>query len=194
MIEQTARDCVFHFNKKHLEDPNIPMWVLKFSGKTFYVHHVECSVPWSTKETPSSSHTKGAIKIKRPLIRINDDNEAEIRPCTKEDLARLRAARTKKYHARVIVHNRKGELREFLESNSIQHSEIKEMRGSCGTQYLVMDIATQEDMVLLALTFHGSYRVLQENEFYYKAYDDPDFDGAAADYDEDEYDEDDGEE
>lgn len=182
MIEQTARDCVFHFNKKHLEDPGIPMWVLKFSGKTFYVHHVECSVPWSTKETPSSRHTKGAIKIKRPLIRINDDNEAEILPCTQEDLARLRAAKAKKYHARIIVDDRRCELRKFLESNLIRHGEIKEMKGSCGTKYLVMDIATKEDMFLLALTFYGSYRVLQENEFYYKSYDDPDYD----DYDEDE--------
>lgn len=176
MIEQAARDCVFHFNKKHLEDPSIPMWVLKFSGKTYYVNHVECLVPWSTKETPDSSHTKGAIKIKRPLIRIKDSNEAEILPCTKEDLARLRAAKKKKYHARILVHNRKGELREFLETNSISHGEIREQRGACGTRYDVMDIATQEDMVLLALAFHGSYRILQENEYHYKAYDDPSID------------------
>lgn len=73
-IEYACKDVVFHFNKKHLEDPNIPMWVLKTRGETFYVDHVECQIPWSTKETPDNPHTKGSIKVKDALLKIDEDN------------------------------------------------------------------------------------------------------------------------
>jgi len=64
-----------HFNKKHLEDSSIPMWVLKFKGETHYVNHadVEPGVGFSTKETPDNSHTKGSLKFKARLI-IEDKN------------------------------------------------------------------------------------------------------------------------
>lgn len=78
MIEIPAKTVVFHFNKKHLEDETIPMWTLKCDGNTYYVNHVSASVPWSTKETPDSAHTKGSVKFKRCLLRIDDDNCAEI--------------------------------------------------------------------------------------------------------------------
>lgn len=80
-IEFACKEVVFHFNKAHLTDQTIPMWVLKFHGETYYVNHVECNVPWSTKETPDNSHTKGSIKVKRCLVRI-DNNEAKILPIT----------------------------------------------------------------------------------------------------------------
>lgn len=69
---------MFHFNKKHLEDPNIPMWVIKTKGQTFYVDHVISEVGWSTKETPDNPHTKGAIKIKNCYFSITESNEALI--------------------------------------------------------------------------------------------------------------------
>ncbi len=71
-------EIVFHFNKKHLEDNNIPMWVIKTKGETYYVHHldVDTGVGFSTKETPNNKHTKGAIKFKGKLrITINEKNE-----------------------------------------------------------------------------------------------------------------------
>lgn len=71
---------VFHFNKKHLEDPEIPMWVLKCKGMTYYVNHVECNVPWSTKETPLNPSTKGSIKVKNCLLKIDDLNTAIMSP------------------------------------------------------------------------------------------------------------------
>ena len=71
---------VFHFNKKHLEDPEIPMWVLKCKGMTHYVNHVECNVPWSTKETPLNPSTKGSIKVKNCLLKIDDLNTAIMSP------------------------------------------------------------------------------------------------------------------
>lgn len=60
---------IFHYNKKHNEDQNVPCWILKVKGETLYVHHVEISVGvgFSTKETPENPHTKGALKIKGNL-------------------------------------------------------------------------------------------------------------------------------
>ena len=84
-IEFECKDIVFHFNRKHLEDQTIPMWVLKFHGETYYVNHVECNVPWSTKETPDNPHTKGSIKVKNCLLQINDKNEASISTITAVD-------------------------------------------------------------------------------------------------------------
>ena len=77
-MEMTCKDIVFHFNKKHLEDQNIPMWVLKTKGQTFYVNHVDCNVPWSTKETPDNPHTKGALKVKNCKLVIDENNCAII--------------------------------------------------------------------------------------------------------------------
>jgi hypothetical protein len=70
---------VFHFNKAHLADPSIPAWVVKAKGETFYVKHVECNAPWSTKETPDNPHTKGSLKFRHVDVIIEDGN-AEIAP------------------------------------------------------------------------------------------------------------------
>lgn len=56
---------VFHFNKAHNANPDIPPWIVKVKGQTYYVHHMDTNgVPFSTKETPDSEHTKGALKFK----------------------------------------------------------------------------------------------------------------------------------
>lgn len=54
------------------------MWVLKVKGKTLYVNHVECEVPWSTKETPDNPHTKGSIKVKKANLHITESGDAII--------------------------------------------------------------------------------------------------------------------
>lgn len=54
------------------------MWVLKAKGQTFYVNHVDCQVPWSTKETPDNPHTKGAIKVKNAVLTIDEGGNAFI--------------------------------------------------------------------------------------------------------------------
>lgn len=69
---------VFHFNKAHLSDPTIPMWILKFKGETHYVNHVECNASWSTKETPDNPSTKGSLKIKNVDVTIDDDFNAVV--------------------------------------------------------------------------------------------------------------------
>ena len=60
MLNLTGRnEIIFHFNKKHLEDANIPMWVIKTKGESYYVNHVEvlAGVGFNTKETPDNPHT-----------------------------------------------------------------------------------------------------------------------------------------
>lgn len=77
----TVEDCRnidFHFNKKSLELPFVPMWVVKAKGKTFYVHHVDCQTAWTTRETPDHPSTKGSIRIKRGSVHINDKGDALI--------------------------------------------------------------------------------------------------------------------
>lgn len=67
---------VFHFNKQHLIDSTIPMWVLKHKGNTYYVNHVdvENGVGFNTKETPDNEHTKGSILLRAKLEIIKENN------------------------------------------------------------------------------------------------------------------------
>lgn len=65
------RNIVFHFNKMHLQDPTIPMWTIKIKGQTYYIHHLDSKIGFSTKETPDSNHTKGSLKF-RGTINIQE--------------------------------------------------------------------------------------------------------------------------
>jgi len=74
-----VRNMDFHFNKKHLEFPDIvPMWIIKAKGTTYYVNHVDCNTPWTTREQPDNPSTKGAIRIKKGTIHIDADGNAVI--------------------------------------------------------------------------------------------------------------------
>lgn len=71
-------EIIFHFNKKHLEDPSVPMWTIKTKGESYYVHHVDVDkgIGFSTKETPDNTHTKGSLKFKGKLdITTNENGE-----------------------------------------------------------------------------------------------------------------------
>lgn len=52
---------------------------MKAKGQTYQVNHVDCSAPWSTKNTPDNPHTKGSLKFRRVDVIIEDGN-AEIVP------------------------------------------------------------------------------------------------------------------
>lgn len=174
MLELACREAVFHFNKHHLEDASIPMWVVKTKGKTYYVDHVTSHIPWTTKETPDNHHTKGAIKFKDVLIQIDDDNCAEFKTLTSSDLARLRA-KDKGYTRIMFRHGFKDRLVDFIRTNEIGFTPFKYIPGSCGSGFYLCDIMDRDDVVLMNLSLpQNLYRVLQENETYYKAYDDPD--------------------
>lgn len=146
-----------------MEDSTIPMWVVKARGETYYVHHVNCSVPWSTKETPDNAHTKGAIKIKDCLLSIDDDNCATIRAATVED----HAAYAKSQTVRVITEYG-SKLREGIAN--MAHGAVKLAGGGCGTTWYITDIPSMKHFLMLQIQI-PSVRVLMPNEEYYKSYD-----------------------
>lgn len=178
-IEYACKDVVFHFNKAHLTDQTIPMWVLKFHGETLYVNHVDCTVPWSTKETSNNPHTKGSIKVKDCLLTINDANEATVSKLTIIDKVRLR--NQKLGITRIIVsENNWGakKLKDALKENNIKHGPIKSIGGACSTTFYMADIFDKEDVTMLHLLLSDTdIRILKPNEGYYKYYDDPKYQG-----------------
>lgn len=166
MIEYACKDVVFHFNKKHLEDETIPMWVVKTHGETFYVNHVTAQIPWSTKETPNSSHTKGSIKFKRCLLTIDDNNDATLSELTSEDECRLSGAFEK---CRVITLH-KPLLEKALRQLNITHSKIVTIGGYCSRAFYVCDIVGKKHLTMMGMMIND-LRVLQPNEDYSRWYD-----------------------
>lgn len=160
---------MFHFNKKHLEDSAIPMWVVKTQGESFYVEHVDCEIPWSTKETPDNPHTKGSIKVKNCLLTIDDDNCARISSLTLVDKIRLR---NQKLGITRMIFNYGGKFHKALMANEYKHSPFKNVSGGCGTSFVVCDLLKKTEYTMAALKYSNDFRVLKPNESYYKAYDD----------------------
>ena len=167
-IEFGCKEVVFHFNKAHLTDQTIPMWVLKFHGETYYVNHVECNVPWSTKETPDNSHTKGSIKVKEVLIAIDENNEAKVTNLTIFDKIRLR---NQKLGITRIMFEPGTDIHRALQNNEVKHSPFKTISGACSTTFVICDILNKEDMTFFGLKYAGQFRILMPNEGYYLAYD-----------------------
>ena len=170
-IEIAAKELDFHFNKKHLEDPTIPMWVIRAKGQSYYVNHVTANIPWSTKESVNNPITKGAIKFKNVLLTIDHDNSATLSTLTIQDLSRIRAKENG--YVRILISYKKKVI-DFLQEHDIKFTPFKTIHGSCGTSYYICDIMNKNDIVMMQLGLGNSaFRVLQENETYYKAYDDP---------------------
>ena len=164
---------MFHFNKKHLEDQTIPMWIIKLKGESYYVDHVDCSVPWSTKETPENSHTKGAIKVKDCLVQIDSDNCATVSPLTVHDEIRIK--NKEKGITRVIVSEKNfggAKLKDLLKERNFKHGPVKTVGGNCSTMFYITDIFNEADVTYLAIVLSDTdFRVLKPNEGYYKRYD-----------------------
>ena len=180
-IEYACKDVVFHFNKKHLEDPSIPMWVIKTKGESYYVNHVDCSIPWSTKETPDNSHTKGSIKVKDCLLVIDDENNAILSKLTQQDKIRLHNEANGITRIIFSWQNKK-DLESAIKQSKIKHGPFKQVSGGCGSRYFVTDIYKKAELSFLTLSAGESFRVLMPNEYLYKAYDDPDYDPDYDDY------------
>ena len=158
---------MFHFNKKHLEDQTIPMWVLKFHGETLYVNHVDCQLHWSTKETPDNSHTKGSIKVKNALLRISDSNDATLTELTIYDKFRLR---NQKLGIVRIMARYGSNMHKALLANEYKHAPIKTIRGACSSSFIVCDLLSKNE-ILLARIKYDDWRELKPNEGYYQDYD-----------------------
>lgn len=168
-IEYACKDVVFHFNKKHLEDSTIPMWVLKTHGETFYVNHVDAQMPWSTKETPDNSHTKGSLKFKEALLVIDDDNCATLTELTIYDKFRLR---NQKLGITRIIFKWGTPMHKALTNNEFKHSPFKNIVGACTSTFVICDLTRKEEATFAALKYPGLFRILAANETYYQAYDD----------------------
>lgn len=166
-INYQCKELVFHFNKGHLTDPTIPMWVVKAHGVTFYVNHVTAEIPWSTKETPNNPSTKGSIKFKRCKLTIDQDNCATLSKLGILD----RNLPTPHLPYDRIIAREYSELATALEADEFKHSKIKYVEGACSTEFIICDITDRDDMVMLALKYPNQYRVLNANEAYYKDYD-----------------------
>ena len=161
---------MFHFNKKHLEDPTVPMWVIKSHGVTFYVNHVSADIAWTTKETPDNTHTKGAIKFKKCKLSIDEENNATISALKLTD-AFLK--HPKVVHARIIA-SASSEFHTALKENEFQHSAIKYIKGACSSTFIVCDLLDKNEVLIAALKYANKFRIMVPNEHYYKDYDNAD--------------------
>lgn len=187
-INYQCQDIVFHFNKKHLEDPTVPMWVLKSHGVTFYVNHVDAEIPWSTKETSDNPHTKGSLKFKKCKLTIDDDNCAII---SKLSILDYKLPHPKIVHARILC-GFGDSFHAALKNNEFQHSQIKDVVGGCGTSFVICDLLDKDEVLIALLKYANKFRILAPNEGYYKQYDEKkdyiqgDFDDEYIEDDEDE--------
>ncbi|HET8688789.1 MAG TPA: hypothetical protein VFM18_19400 [Methanosarcina sp.] len=166
-INYQCKELVFHFNKKHLEDPTVPMWILKAHGVTFYVNHVDAEIPWSTKETPDNSHTKGSLKFKKCKLTIDENNNATI---SKLGLLDLTLPTPKVAQTRIIA-GFNSSFHGALKKDEFQHSKIKEVTGGCGSSFIVCDLLDKDEEILARLKYANDFRILSPNEGYYKEYD-----------------------
>lgn len=157
---------MFHFNKKHLEDPTVPMWVIKAHGVTFYVNHVSANIPWTTKETPDSAHTKGAIKFKKCKLSIDDENNATLSELGITDVF---LKHPKVVHARIIARADQT-FHNALKAKEFKHSRIKKIQGACSSGFIVCDLLDKDEVLIAALKYANDFRIMVPNEHYYKEY------------------------
>ena len=158
---------MFHFNKKHLEDETVPMWIIKSHGVTFYINHLSSDIAWSTKETPNNEHTKGSIKFKDCKLIIDDDNCATVSKLGLMDRARLE--HPKIVHARIIARGN-GKFHTALQNNEFQHSKIKHIIGTCSTPFIICDLLEPSEITFATLKYGEDFRIMKPNEGYYKLY------------------------
>ena len=169
---------MFHFTKKHLEDQTIPMWVLKFHGETLYVNHVDCQLPWSTKETPDNSHTKGSIKVKNALLRLDEENCATLTELTIYDKFRLR---NQKLGITRIMFRPGSGIHKGLLQNEYKHSPFKTIQGRCSSAFIICDLLSKKELLLAQLKY-DDWREVKPNESYYTEYDNISGDSIKVDY------------
>ena len=143
------------------------MWVLKFHGETYYVNHVDAQVPWSTKETPDNPHTKGSIKFKNVLVTIDEHNHATLTELTFFDKIRLR---NQKLGITRIMCTLESEMHKALQRNEFKHSPFKIISAPCTRRYVICDMLKKEEVTFASLKY-DDFRIVKENEYYYKQYD-----------------------
>ena len=154
------------------------MWVLKFHGETLYVNHVDCELPWSTKETPDNPSTKGSIKVKNALLRINENNEATLSELTLIDKFRLR---NQKLGITRIMFQPGSDMHKALQAKQFKHSPFKYISGACTTSFIICDLLSKNEVTLAKIAYND-WRELKPNESYYQQYDGIKGDSIPVDY------------
>ena len=159
---------MFHFNKGHLADETIPMWVIKTHGVTMYVNHVTADIPWSTKETPGNERTKGSIKFRKCKLTIDTkDNTATISRLGIADAFLKHPER----RAGRILFSYGGAMHKALSEGEFEHSKFKNVEGSCGSSYVICDLLDEQELTLALIKYANLFRILAPNEGYYQMYD-----------------------
>jgi hypothetical protein len=77
-LEMDADRLDLYYNRAHNEFDVIPRWVIKTKGKSFYVDHIDATVPWSTRELESGP-TRGMIRFRKCKLMISADRVATLR-------------------------------------------------------------------------------------------------------------------
>ena len=140
---------------------------------------MDCNCPWSTKETPDNSHTKGSIKVKEVLLAIDDDNNAKLTTLTIFDKIRLR---NQKLGITRIMFRPRTEIHQALQKNEYKHSPFKNILGRCATGFVICDLLDKAELTFATLKYGEQFRVLMPNESYYQEYDDVKGDHINVDY------------
>jgi len=141
------------------------MWVIKAKGESYYVDHVECNIPWSTKETPDNNHTKGSLKIKRCHLVIDDENVAHLNELTPEIAERLNKPPV---IIRVITAYGQALKKACKDFNN---RDIKTVGGACSTTFYITEFNSDEEFVMFKMAADiTDLRELKPNETYYKMY------------------------
>jgi hypothetical protein len=155
------------------------MWVLKFHGETLYVNHVDAQLPWTTKETPDNAHTKGSLKFKNALLRVDENNEATLTELTVIDKFRLR---NQKLGITRIMFRPTTAIHKALLAKEFKHGPLKTIQGRCSSTFIICDLLDKAQATMAALKYTKDFRILQPNESYYQEYDNVKSDNIPVDY------------
>jgi len=71
LVMENCSSVDFYFNKAHLQYSDvIPRWIIRTKGETFYVHHIDSQIGWSSRELDSGS-TLGMIRLRKCRVEID---------------------------------------------------------------------------------------------------------------------------
>lgn len=76
-LEVDARTVDVFYNRGHNEFEFLPRWVVRANGASYYVDHIDSTIPWSTRELDSGS-TKGMLRFRKTHLTISRDGIAKL--------------------------------------------------------------------------------------------------------------------
>ena len=73
-----TRVADFAYNRIHNEFDFMPRWLIKASGKTYYINHLDAEIGFTTKEMVDP-RTKGMLRFRNTRLEIDTDANATVR-------------------------------------------------------------------------------------------------------------------